>query len=194
MLHLIQLLQLIRKGDSMSAIIIYGSCYGTTKQYAKELERQTGIEAISYDEIHFLEDNDLIIFLGALYAGGVYGIKKTFSKFDLKKKNLIIVTVGLADPQDETNKRNIENSVMKQISFNNQYQLFHLRGGIDYKALSFKHRFMMCLLYQKVKKMDISKQTDEMKTMIETYGKKVSFVDCSQLQQIISCIKKYTLR
>lgn len=86
----IQLLQHIRKDDFMSAIIIYGSCYGTTKQYSKELERQTGIEAISYDEIHFLEDYDFIIYLGALYAGGVYGIKKTFSKFDLKKKNLII--------------------------------------------------------------------------------------------------------
>lgn len=177
----------------MSAIIIYGSCYGTTKQYAKELERQTGIEAISYDEIHFLEDYDLIIYLGALYAGGVYGIKKTFSNFDLKKKNLIIVTVGLADPKDETNKRNIENSLRKQIPFYNQYPLFHLRGGIDYKALSFKHRFMMSLLYQKVKNINVSKQTEEMKTMVETYGDKVSFVDYSQLQQIISYIKKYTL-
>ena len=31
----------------MSNIIIYGSHYGTTKQYAKELSRKTNIEAIS---------------------------------------------------------------------------------------------------------------------------------------------------
>lgn len=175
----------------MKAIIIYGSYYGTTKQYAKELERQIGIQAISYDEIHFLDDYDLIVYLGALYAGGVYGLKKTFSKFDLKNKNLIIVTVGLADPYDVTNKRNIENSLKKQIPFYNQYSLLHLRGGIDYKALSFKHRIMMSLLYKKVKTIDISKQTEEMKTMVETYGKKVNFVDYSQLEQIVSCIKKY---
>lgn len=53
---------------------------------------------------------------------------------------------------------------------------------------------MMSLLYQKVKNMNVSKQTEEMKIMVETYGDKVSFVDYSQLQQIISCIKKYTLR
>ncbi len=33
----------------MSNIIIYGSHYGTTKQYAEELSRRTNIEAVSFE-------------------------------------------------------------------------------------------------------------------------------------------------
>ena len=35
----------------MSNIIIYGSHYGTTKQYAEELSRRTNIEAISFEKV-----------------------------------------------------------------------------------------------------------------------------------------------
>ena len=36
----------------MSNIIIYGSHYGTTKQYDEELSRRTNIKSIPYGEIN----------------------------------------------------------------------------------------------------------------------------------------------
>ena len=36
----------------MNGIIIYGSHYGTTKQYAEELSRRTNIQAISYENVN----------------------------------------------------------------------------------------------------------------------------------------------
>lgn len=61
-------------------IIIYGSQYGTTKKYADELAKRTGFEVKSYKYINDINNYETIIYLGALYAGGVLGMKKIFSK------------------------------------------------------------------------------------------------------------------
>ena len=66
----------------MSNIIIYGSHYGTTKQYAEELSRRTNIKSIPYGEINQINNYDSIIYLGGLYAGGVLGMSKTLKKLD----------------------------------------------------------------------------------------------------------------
>lgn len=175
--------------DAMSNIIIYGSHYGTTKQYAKELSRRTNIEAISFKNVKEINDYDNIIYLGGLYAGGVLGMSKTIKKLNnTVNKKIIIVTVGLSDPMDEVNKNNIRNNIKKQISKEifEKAKIFHLRGGIDYSKLNFKHKTMMKLLYNAVKNLPKEKQTAEDRAMIETYNQKVNFVDFSSLDKIIN--------
>lgn len=173
----------------MSNIIIYGSHYGTTKQYAKELSRRTNIEAISFKNIKEINDYDNIIYLGGLYAGGVLGMSKTIKKLNnIANKKIIIVTVGLSDSTDEVNKNNIRNNIKKQVSKEifEKAKIFHLRGGIDYSKLNFKHKTMMKLLYNAVKNLQKEKQTAEDRAMIETYNQKVNFVDFSSLDKIIN--------
>ena len=173
----------------MSNIIIYGSHYGTTKQYAKELSRRTNIEAISFKNVKEINDYDNIIYLGGLYAGGVLGMTKTIKKLNnIVNKKIIIVTVGLSDPMDEVNKNNIRNNIKKQVSKEifEKAKIFHLRGGIDYSKLNFKHKTMMKLLYNAVKNLPKEKQTAEDRAMIETYNQKVNFVDFSSLDKIIN--------
>ena len=173
----------------MSNIIIYGSHYGTTKQYAKELSRRTNIEAISFKNVKKINDYDNIIYLGGLYAGGVLGMSKTIKKLNnTVNKKIIIVTVGLSDPMDEVNKNNIRNNIKKQVSKEifEKAKIFHLRGGIDYSKLNFKHKTMMKLLYNAVKNLPKEKQTAEDRAMIETYNQKVNFVDFSSLDKIIN--------
>ena len=65
----------------MSNIILYGSHYGTTKQYAEELSRRTNIEVSSFKTIKNINQYETIIYLGGLYAGGVLGMAKTLKKF-----------------------------------------------------------------------------------------------------------------
>ena len=175
--------------DVMSNIIIYGSHYGTTKQYAKELSRRTNIEAISFKNVKEINDYDNITYLGGLYAGGVLGMSKTIKKLNnTVNKKIIIVTVGLSDPMDEVNKNNIRNNIKKQVSKEifEKAKIFHLRGGIDYSKLNFKHKTMMKLLYNAVKNLPKEKQTAEDRAMIETYNQKVNFVDFSSLDKIIN--------
>ena len=172
----------------MNSIIIYGSHYGTTKQYAEELSRRTNIKAISFKEVKEINDYNNIIYLGGLYAGGVLGMSKTIKKLnDVSNKKIIIVTVGLSDPTDEVNKNNIRNNIKNQLpkEIFEKAKIFHLRGGIDYSKLNFAHKTMMKLLYNAVKNLQKEKQTAEDRTMIETYNKKVSFIDFSSLDKII---------
>ena len=148
----------MRKADVwqriMRTIIVYGSQYGTAKRYAEALAGKTDSEIKSYEEPMDLDAYDIIVFIGALYAGGVLGLKKTLSGIhDLQDKKIVIATVGLADPNDRDNTESIRNSLKKQLSENIfvHARIFHLRGGIDYSHLSLKHRTMMALLYGKAK-------------------------------------------
>ncbi len=172
----------------MRNIIIYGSHYGTTKQYAEELSRRTNIEAISFENVKKINDYNHIIYFGGLYAGGVLGMSKTIKKLNnISSKKIIIVTVGLSDPTDEVNKNNIRNNIKSQIpkEIFEKAKIFHLRGGIDYSKLSFINKNMMKLLYHAVKNLPEEKQSAEDRAMIETYNKKVNFVDFSGLDKII---------
>ena len=173
----------------MSNIIIYGSHYGTTKQYAKELSRRTNIEAISFENVKEINNYDKIIYLGGLYAGGVLGMSKTLKKLNkISNKTIILVTIGLSDPTDEKNINNIRNNIKIQIQKEifEKAKIFHLRGGIDYSKLNFAHKTMMRLLYNAVKNVPQEKQTAENRAMIETYNRKVDFIDFSSLDKIIN--------
>ena len=173
----------------MNNIIIYGSNYGTTEQYAKELSKRTNIEAISFENVQEINKYGKIIYIGGLYAGGVLGMSKTLRKLtNIQNKTIIIATVGLADPTDEKNINNIRNNIKVQISkeIYDKAKIFHLRGGIDYSKLKFFHKTMMKLLYNAVKNIPQEKLSSENKAMIETYNKKVNFVNFSDLDKIIS--------
>ena len=169
-------------------IIIFGSEYGNAKKYAEELSARTGIATVPYKEVKSLNDYDTIIYIGSLYAGGVLGMKKTFAGLtDYKDKQIVIATVGLADPLNKKNTDHIKDEMKKQLAdgIYNSAHVFHLRGGIDYSKLSFKHRAMMRFVYNKAKKEPV---TEETKALIETYDKEVDFVDLDTLQPIIDCI------
>lgn len=178
----------------MNSIIIYGSHYGTTKQYAEELSKRTNIKAISFKKFNQqINDYDNIIYLGALYAGGVLGMSKTLKKLNnISNKKILIATVGLSDPTDEVNKNNIRNNIKNQIPKEvlEKAKIFHLRGRIDYSKLNFAHKTMMKLLYNAVKNLPNEKQTAEDRAMIETYNKKVNFIDFSSLDKIANEIQK----
>ena len=178
----------------MNSIIVYGSNYGPTKQYANELSRRTNMKAISFKKVNQqINDYDNIIYLGALYAGGVLGMSKTLKKLNnISNKKILIATVGLSDPTDEVNKNNIRNNIKNQIPKEvlEKAKIFHLRGGIDYSKLNFAHKTMMKLLYNAVKNLPNEKQTAEDRAMIETYNKKVNFIDFSSLDKITNEIQK----
>ena len=96
----------------------------------------------------------------------------------------------MADPNDIENANAIKASIRRQLS-NDIYTkafIYHLRGGIDYSKLSFKHKTMMALLYKKVKSLPEKKKTAEIKAMMETYNKQVYFVDYTCLNKIIEII------
>lgn len=175
----------------MNSIILYGSEYGTTLRYAEKMSRLTSIPALSYESVRDFSGYNLVVYFGGLYAGGVKGLKHTVKQLSADTK-LILATVGLADVTDEENLRNIRRSVRKQLPERlwENTSLFHLRGGIDYSRLSFTHKTMMTLLYNKAKRLPEEKKTAEVRAMIETFNTKVDFVDLDALSPIVAAAQQ----
>ena len=171
----------------MERIIIYGSKYGTTKRYAEELSQRTGIPCRNCKEVKSLSSCKVVIHLGGIYAGQILGLSQTAKLLRREPAaKLLVVTVGLSDPADETNARNIQNFIKKQLAdlLWAETKLFHLRGGMDYSRLSVAHRAMMGLLYSRVKKIPPEERNSETQGLIETFGRKVDFTDFESLNEI----------
>lgn len=180
----------------MEHIIVYGSQYGSTRRYAQKLSEQTGIPAVGYKDAPTLSDKKVIVYLGGLYAGGVLGLAKTLRDFAPQHgQRLILVTVGLADPGEPENQRNIRTSLQRQLPAEllGRTKIFHLRGGINYQKLSFGHRTMMKLLYQTLRRTPLENQTTENRAFVETYGKQVDFTDFGALEPIAREILRETI-
>ena len=177
----------------MQDIILYGSQYGSTRRYAEKLSEQTGIPVVSYKDAPALSDKKTSVYLGGVYAGGVLGLVKTLRGFSLQTgQKLILVTVGLADPNDPDNRDNIRTFLQRQLPAEllGRATIYHLRGRIDYQKLSFGHRTVMKLLYQFLRRTPVEKQTAENRALVETYGKQVDFTDFSTLEPIIDDIQR----
>lgn len=174
----------------MKKIIVYGSQYGTTKAYAEKLSQITGLKAVSFDEIKTLSGYQTVVYFGGLYAGGVKGLKSTIKRLPAAV-TLIVATVGLADTSNLQNQNNIREALRRQIpaEIYRKAKIFHLRGGIDYGKLSFKHKTMMSLLYRSIKKLPAEKQSEENKAIMETYNQKVNFVDFRTLNPIVEALQ-----
>ena len=132
---------------------------------------------------------DRIVYLGALCAGGIMGLKKTVCCLSASQE-LFVATVGLADPTDAENVNHIRGCLKKQVpaSHYDESKIFHLRGAIDYTKLGLKHRIMMKLLYSKVTKIPEAERNAEVRALIATYGKQVDFVNLDTLEPIVKAL------
>ena len=170
-------------------IITYGSQYGSTEHYARKFAECTHLRVLPYREVKNSSGCACVIHFGALYAGGVLGLRQIVSLL-LPETKLVIVTIGLADVQDAENIQNIRSAIRRQLPEDifQRARIFHLRGAIDYSKLNLKDRTMMALLYAKAKGLPEGKKNAETRAMIETYGKQVSFVDDAAVMELVNRI------
>ena len=168
----------------MKGIVVYGSNYGTTRAYAQELARRTGWPAVDWQQAQKLAEYETVVYLGGLYAGGVVGLKKVLPQLEqAPEQKLVVVTVGVADPAEPENVAHIRASLQKQLpgALYQKAQFAHLRGGIDYSRLNFKHRAMMWAMVQMLKKRPPEQQSAEDREIIRTYNQKVDFTDLASV-------------
>jgi menaquinone-dependent protoporphyrinogen IX oxidase len=166
-------------------IIIYGSLYGSTKRYAEHLSEMTGIEAVAFKDVKDIAKYDRVIYMGALFAGSVLGLRKTASRMSVGQK-LTIITVGMVDPANLENIDYISRSIKGKVPAHlyDETQIYHLRGAIDYSHLTLKHRTMLSVVHWKLSKMPEEKLNAEAKTILAIYGKNLDNVDFKSLEKI----------
>lgn len=177
----------------MKCIVTYSSKYGSTQKYAKWIGEAISCEVKDIKRVHSdtLQNYDVIIHGGALYAGGVSGIKHLIKLYPaISSKKLVLFTCGLADPTSSKNVEHIEKGISGAVPeemYDNMKQ-FHLRGGIDYSRLSLVHRMMMWMLCQTMKKKGYNNLFDEDKLMLDTYGKKIDFSDQNTIKALVDYV------
>lgn len=175
----------------MKKIVIYGTKYGTTKHYAEELAKQISSEIVSFEELENINDYEQIIYMGSILAGGIIGLSKTMKGIkDIDKKKVVIITVGISDPNDQKNTANLKKRIATQVPANvmTQTKIFHLRGAIDYSVLTKLHKHMLTKVYTEALSLEDETKAEEVNVFVETYNKKVSFVDLKTLEPIIKVI------
>ena len=173
-------------------VVVFQSKYGYTKKYAHWLADSLSCDIMETDQVSVkqLEQYDIILLGGGIYAGGISGASLYIKNFNvLKEKTLVLFTVGLADPQ----KDDIFSEVKKQ--FNQQMlktiHFFHLRGGIDFPSLSLLHRAMMGMMKKMLLKKPETARTESDRGLLDIWGTKVDYTDRESLNPILFFVKDH---
>jgi len=169
--------------------VIYKSKYGATKQYAEWIAEtlEASLFEVSNIKSSQLMDYDIVIYGGGLYADGINDIK-----FVTKTpyKSLIVFTVGIFDPQTSDYSAVLsKNFTPEELS---KIKIFHLRGNIDYEKLSMIHKGMVAVIKKLAEKKSPAERTSDDQFILETYGKKVDFIDKSTIATLVEyvCMQK----
>ncbi len=175
--------------------IIYESKYGHSKKYALALSEALKCEISEKKKIdkNKLLNSETIVFLGGLYAGKLNGFDIITKNFDkLKNKNIIVVPVGLLNPDNPENLEHTKESVCKKLSpeIKEKLTFFSLKGGIDYSKLGFKDKMMMSFMYKALAKRGVENLNEDGKLVIDTYGKKYDAFHPESLNKIIDYINE----
>lgn len=181
------------------AVVVYDSKYGWTQRYAQWIAQELGCEIAARKQLdeQLIGEDDLLIYGGGLYAGGLSGI--SFVRRYLRRhpnRRVVLFTCGLADPALAVNKKNIRDSLAKALppSMQRQIHLFHFQGGIDYTKLSFVHRAMMGMMRRVLQKKEISQRTEEEQMVLDTYGTRLDLSDQASIQPLVQYVRRWEHR
>ena len=175
----------------MNAVVIYGSCYGSTQAYAEYIAQELSRPAVSAKEVTRadVEGRELIVFGGGAYAGSIAGAKRAakLEKYFGQAKLLCFVC-GLADPAKQKTQGEARMLFEKAFPRHAGMPVFCLRGNMDYARLSAGHRAMMAMLIAFLKRKKERSEEDEQ--LLATYGQKIEFLDLSTAQPLIEAAKR----
>ncbi|MCX7714375.1 MAG: flavodoxin domain-containing protein [Clostridia bacterium] len=171
-------------------VVIYKSKYGSTEKYARWIAEELDADLFKSTDISVKEaiGYKTVIYGGGLYAGGIAGISFISKNFAmLKDKKLAVFTVGLGETANNSDLKEIVNKNFTS-DMQKYIRVFHFRGGIDYKRLSFLHKAMMGIMKKIVERE--KELTEENRQFLETYGGAVDFADKSTIEPLISFVRQ----
>ena len=170
-------------------IVVYKSVYGATRTYAEWIAQALDARVAPVNDITSdnLSEYDVIVYGGGLYVGRIAGVKLVRQT---TCKNLVIFTVGLADPKN-TDYGTIYSSLSPELRA--KAKIFHLHGGIDYKRLNLVHKVMMAVNKRDILKKPASEHTDEDRRFIETYGCRVDFYDKTSIKPLVDYVQSLAI-
>lgn len=171
-------------------LVLYKSKYGATREYVEMLKNEIACDVYEIDKYKLQDINqyELIIFAGGIYASGISVmkyIKRNIKK--LKDINLIIFAVG-ASPYDKKAFQDVIEHNLKDISLN--IPVFYGRGSYDEDIMNFKDRTLCQLLKKSLSKKDPSTFEPWMKALFEADGKSSNWINKTYLKPVLEYVKR----
>ena len=132
-------------GNNVKILVLYRSKTGFTLQYAEAIAKEARCKLMELKKCNLATINqyDLIIYGGGIYASNIKGYKKLKKLYDKSNcKGLVLFAVG-ATPKDDYAtiekmwRQNINENELKKIPH------FYMQGGIDYNKLGFIERKLL---------------------------------------------------
>ena len=170
-------------------VILYQSKYGATKKYADWLAEESGFDCVETKnaKVSNLQNYDVIILGGGVYASGILGfsfIKKNYEA--LKDKKIAVFAVG-ASPFDE--KAILE---IRQRLFTGELKnikSFYCRGAWDEEKMTFGDRTLCKMLQKAVAKQNPAEYEPWQKALMCAVGKKCDWTDKAYLEPLLKWIE-----
>jgi len=171
---------------SKKILVVYKSKYGSTRKYAEWIASELNADIFEAQTCNtkLLSQYDVVIYGGGLYAGGIAGVKLVVNN---PCKTLIVVTVGLADPNSTDYSAIINKNFTPELLAKTKF--FHLRGGIDYKKLSPVHKVMMAMMKGMIQRKPESEREADDIEFLNTYNTKVNFEDKRTINPVVDYVK-----
>ena len=166
--------------------VIYKSKYGATKQYAIWIAEELNASLFEASGIKpsQLADYDVVVYGGGLYADGINGVKLVTEN---PCKALAVFSVGLKDPAtadfSDVLAKNFKGEHLSKI------KVFHLRGGADFKSLSFLHKGIVAMLKKVAGKKPPAERTSEEQAAIAIADEKVDFTDKASILPLVEYVR-----
>jgi menaquinone-dependent protoporphyrinogen IX oxidase len=127
--------------------VVYSSISGFTKKYAEWIAADLAAKAIplkNFDS-QAAACNDIIVYGGSLYAGGIRGLKKFKKKVQtLGNKTIVIFACGASPDRPDTLEDVLKHNFTEKEK--TRYPFFYLRGGFDFKKLDPFNKILMALM------------------------------------------------
>jgi len=173
-------------------LVVYFSKYGSAKKYAEWIAEELGGDSYAINEVKNIDlfQYDIIILGCSLYPETNRNIKDFVNNLEkLKDKNFVLFTCGAANVNKPENTENITKRFEKIFPINifEKVKIFYLRGTMDYTVMSVKHKIMMSLMRKMVNNKKDKDEDDIL--LLETYGKKIDFIDKSTINDLIEYCK-----
>ena len=175
----------------MSAVVIYKSRYGSTKQYAQWIAEELSCEAKNAKDVKIDEllPYDTVIYGGGLYAEVINGVSLITKNTErLEGKRLIVYTVGIT-PLDcrgyydgEVTERNFKPEIRDRI------RVFNFLGKMKTEELTLPHRAALKAL----KKIMAGKEnpTEMERLLVELCDFNGDLTDRSAIRELVAYAKE----
>lgn len=173
----------------MNGVILYQSKYGATKKYAEWLSQETGFPVIETKKakIDEIQNCDVVILGGGIYASGIAGLSFLRKNLDaLKEKKLAVFCVGASPYEEAAFQEIVRHNMRDQLT---GIPCFYCRGAWDMAAMNPIDRNLCKLLRKSVSKKQPEEYAAWEKALMAAGDDSCDWTDQSYLEPILNLLK-----